>query len=99
MTPSEKQKAIAVAFSDFRYGYYPTGRAPEYLYDDWLLTEEGKRLTAEEPQNIEQTAIECVKDISRCMVMISENQSKLLDAQLIMDAKFDQLVRNLRGDL
>lgn len=45
MTPSERQKEIACAFAM----YFQHGDAYKN-YDRWLLTEEGKRLTAEEPE-------------------------------------------------
>lgn len=49
MTPSEKQKAIACAFADFFDRDMSTIRTSK-SYDSWLLTEEGKRLTAEETE-------------------------------------------------
>ena len=48
MTPAEKQKAITVAFvASISFKNY--SRIKEQ-YESWLLTEEGKRLTAEEPE-------------------------------------------------
>ena len=46
MTPAEKQKNIACAFS--RYDLTVLEKGTEDAYDDWIETEEGKRLTAEE---------------------------------------------------
>jgi hypothetical protein len=77
MTTAEKQKAIAVAFSDFRYGYYPTGREPEYLYDDWLLTEEGKRLTAEDRSEPEEPIVNILINISKKIDRIEGRMDKM----------------------
>jgi hypothetical protein len=55
MTPAEKQKEIAVAFARYfnrevSKVSHITSRLLLILYENWLLTEEGKRLTAEEPE-------------------------------------------------
>lgn len=47
MTPSEKQKEIACAFVLYFNSDYSTYSTVD-SYDRWILTEEGKRLTAEE---------------------------------------------------
>lgn len=50
MTPQEKYKEIACAFARYLdFFIHP----PEEEYNAWLLTEEGKRLTAEEPMQEE----------------------------------------------
>jgi hypothetical protein len=59
----KKQQKIAVSFSTFRSRCSPTGRSAERLYNDWLLTEEGKRLTAEEPEK--ESSYELLLKISK----------------------------------
>lgn len=49
MTDQQKKyKEIVVAFAT--YDIWHTSKSTEDNYFDWLLTEEGKRLTAEEPE-------------------------------------------------
>jgi hypothetical protein len=70
MTPAEKQKEIAVAFA--RYFNHEvskvshiTSRLLIILYENWLLTEEGKRLTAEDRSEPEEPAINILIKISK----------------------------------
>lgn len=83
MTPSEKQKEIAVAFA----WYFSASEDLDghKIYEDWLLTEEGKRLTAEDRSEPEEP-----------IVNILINISKKLDS---MDAKFDRFEGRLKGSL
>lgn len=54
MTPGDKQKKIATAFA--RYYYYQDLQDENKSYEYWLLTEEGKRLTAPDDEVAELRA-------------------------------------------
>jgi hypothetical protein len=63
MTPSEKMKEIACAFAT--YDIWHTSKSTEDNYFDWLLTEEGKRLTAEDRSEPEEPSINILIKISK----------------------------------
>jgi hypothetical protein len=77
MTPAKKQKAIAIRFADFWMNDGARAFNPSESYEAWLLTEEGKRLTAEEPvaaAEHEDSTIDVLTEIARSLVQMSEHQ-------------------------
>jgi hypothetical protein len=82
MTPAEKQKEIAVAFA--RYFNHEvskvshiTSRLLIILYENWLLTEEGKRLTAEDRSEPEEPSINILIKISKQLDRIEGRMDKM----------------------
>lgn len=69
----KKQKEIAVAFARF----LDVKEDYTSAYDEFLTTEEGKRLTAEEPvaaAEHEDSTIDVLTEIARSLVQMSEHQ-------------------------
>jgi hypothetical protein len=78
MTPTEKQKQIAVAF--YRSVARDTPISREIIlrfYDQWTETEEGKRLTQEERSEPEEPAINILIKISKQLDRIEGRMDKM----------------------
>jgi hypothetical protein len=75
MTPQEKQKEIAVAFS--KYDAWQFSKTSEDAWFDWILTEEGKRLTAEDRSEPEEPAINILIKISKQLDRIEGRMDKM----------------------
>lgn len=91
MTPAEKQRQIA-----YSYARFMRDNAPDFFsecdpYDVWLLTEEGKRLTAEElvVAEHEDSTIDVLTEIARSLVQMS-------DHQLDMKKQLDRMEGNMK---
>lgn len=88
MTPSEKQKEIAVAFA--AYFASTTINNASNIYDSWIKREEGKRLTAEEEKKPDNAGDKIADLLSRLLTQINDNQ-------VIMNEKFDRFEGRLKG--
>lgn len=95
MTPSEKQKEIAVAFARFFHFNFGMSNT-ETLFDRWILTEEGKRLTAEETEKelkwLRATVDATLEDHES---LIKENNQDIK----ALKAQFDRFEGRLNGSL
>lgn len=88
MTPSEKQKAIAIAFLMHYNQGLPAYNA-NLSYEKWLLTEEGKRLTAEPDVESPEPSLDALIEIAKSMVQMSEHQ-------LSMKKQLDRIEGNMK---
>jgi hypothetical protein len=74
MTTSEKQKEIVIAFAKYSS---TVSLSTQYAYEAWLLTEEGKRLTAEDRSEPEEPAINILIKISKQLNRIEGRMDKM----------------------
>jgi hypothetical protein len=100
MTPAEKQKEIAVAFA--RYFNHEvskvshiTSRLLIILYENWLLTEEGKRLTAEDPVHETESSLETLEKISAYVCQVFDSQIDINQKLDRMEGRMDKMNGNL----
>jgi hypothetical protein len=91
MTQHEKQKAIAVAFAPYAEW---SNLKYEESYNNWILTEEGKRLTAEDRSEPEQPAINVLIKISKQLDRI-EGRMKIEPNRTIEETRANDIANKI----
>lgn len=99
MTDQKKQKEIAVAFAVWYFladEYDDTHKA----YDAWILTEEGKRLTAEEPTPGNEEEVKWLRATMETQFEAYEALAKETAQDIkAMKAQFDRFEGRSMGNL